>query len=102
MSTLPQVSTVAGFVSGLFEGAVSLKCYPQPGEAGTKNFAGKSESRNSKSETTKNGKCEKKQSGGRKFEIFPRSDFNFVSRFELRILNLEIWCILREISRVRD
>jgi hypothetical protein len=30
----------------------------QSGEAGTKNFAGKSESRNSKSETTKDGKCE--------------------------------------------
>jgi hypothetical protein len=53
---------------------------PQPGEAGTKNFAGKSESRNSKSETTKNGKCEKKQSGRRRFKLFPRSDFYFVSK----------------------
>jgi hypothetical protein len=43
---------------------------PQPGEAGTKNFAGQSESRNSKS--------------------------------ELRILNLEILRILREISRISD
>jgi hypothetical protein len=35
----------------------------QTGEAGNKNFAGKSEPRTSKSETTKNGKGEKKQFG---------------------------------------
>ena len=80
----------------------------QPGEAGTKNFAGKSESRNSyrgcrpTSDNPKQngGKGEKKQSGRLRFKLFPRSDFYFVSKFELRILNLEIWCILREISRV--
>jgi hypothetical protein len=74
----------------------------EPGEVGTKNFAGKSESRNSKSETPKNGKGEKKQFGLRRFKLFPRSDFYLVSRFELRISNLEIWCILREISPVSD
>jgi hypothetical protein len=34
-------------------------CLPQPGEAGTKNFAEKSESRNSKSETTKTGRAKR-------------------------------------------
>jgi hypothetical protein len=59
--------------------------FPQPGEAGTKHFAGKSEFRKSKSEITKNGKGEKKQSGCRRFKLFPRADFYFVSKFELRI-----------------
>ena len=81
---------------------VEVNALHQPDEAGTKNFAGKSESRSSKSETTKNEKGEKKQFGLRRFRLFPRSDFYFVSKFELRILNLEIWCILREISRVSD
>jgi hypothetical protein len=76
MSTLPQVSTVAGFMGGLFEGAVSLKCYPQPGEAGTKNFAGKSESRNPKSETIdEKSKQPKKKTGLLSVEIFPHSYF---------------------------
>jgi hypothetical protein len=35
-------------------------------------------------------------------QLFPRSDFYFVSKFELRILNLEIWRVLREISRGGD
>ena len=74
----------------------------EPGEAGTKNFAGKSESRNSKSETTKNRKCEKMQFGLRRIKLFPHSDFCFASKFEFRILNLEILCILREISRISD
>jgi hypothetical protein len=34
-----------------------------PGEAGTKHFAGKSESQNSKSETTQKRKAQKMQSG---------------------------------------
>jgi hypothetical protein len=76
--------------------------FPHAGEAGTKNLAGKSESRNSKSETTRNGKGEKKQFGLRRFKLFPRSDFYFVSKFELRILNLDILCILREIFRTSD
>jgi hypothetical protein len=83
---------------------------PRPGEAGSRNFAWKSESRNSyrgRRPTSDNpkqndGKCEKKQFGRRRFELFPRSDFYFVSKFELRISNLEIWCILREISPVSD
>jgi hypothetical protein len=83
----------------------------QSGEAGTKNVAGKPESRNSKSETTKNRKGEKKQFGLRGFKFFLRSDFYFVSemsdvglrpRYELRILNLEILRILRGISRISD
>jgi len=90
---------------------VEVNALHQPGEAGTKNFAGKSESRISKSEITKNRKGEKKQFGLRGFKFLPRSDFYFVSkmsdvglrpRYELRILNLEIWCILREISRASD
>jgi hypothetical protein len=74
----------------------------QPGEAGTKNFAGKSESetRNPKQQKTESAK--KKQSGRRTFKLFPRSDFNFVSKFQFRILNLEILCILRGISRISD
>jgi hypothetical protein len=74
----------------------------QSGEAGTKNFAGKSESRNSKSETIKNRKDEKKQFGLRGLNFFLRSDFYFVSKFELRILNLEISRILRGISQISD
>jgi len=77
--------------------------YPQPGEAGTKNFAGKFESRISNLEIRKkSGKCKKKQFERLRFKLFPHSDFYFVSNFELRILNLEILCILREISRVSD
>jgi len=74
----------------------------QSGEAGTKNVAGKPESRNSKSETTKNRKGEKKQFGLRGFKFSLRSDFYFVSKFELRILKLEILCILRGVSRISD
>jgi len=73
-------------------------------------FAGKSESRNSyrgRRPTSDNpkqndGRGERKQSRRRRFELFPRSDFYFVSKFELRISNLEIWCILREISHVSN
>jgi hypothetical protein len=82
--------------------AGEIAASPQPGEAGTKPTAGKSEFRNSKSETTKNGKGKKKQFGLRRFELLPRSDFYFVSIFELRISNLEILRILRGISRISD
>jgi len=33
---------------------------------------------------------------------FEMSDVGLRPRYELRILNLEIWCILREVSRVSD
>ena len=82
----------------------------EPGDVGTKNFAGKSESRNSyrgRRPTSDNpkqndGNGEKKQFGLRRFKLIPLSDFYLVSKFELRISNLEIWCILREISCVSD
>jgi len=50
----------------------------QPGEAEPRTSLGKSESRNSKSETTKNLKGRKKQFALRSLKLFPRSIFYFV------------------------
>ena len=61
-------------------------------------FVGKSEPRNSHrgrrptsdnpKQQHKSERLEKRRSGRRRFEFFPRSDFRFVSRFEFRISNL--------------